>query len=66
VLKRRLEDAVSELENHADKLAEKAEALGELKYIFQSNSFRKSSKEKKEELKEIDLKIECVLKKLKD
>lgn len=64
--KTRLEDAVCELENNADKLAEKAESSGDFKYIFQSNSFRRSAKEKKEELKEIDLKIECVVKNLKD
>lgn len=45
--KKRLEDAVTELQNNADLLAEKAENSGEIKYICQSNSFRKSSKEKK-------------------
>ena len=50
----------------ADNLAEKAELTGNLSFVTQSNSLRKTSKEKAKELKTLDNKLEEKLQALKN
>ncbi len=61
-----LEKAIERLERNFDKLAEKAETSGDINNVFQSNSFRRTAKEKKNELKALDENINKILKDLKE
>lgn len=63
--KARLQSAVEDLQASSDKLADKAESSGAMKYLTQSNSFRRTMKEKKVELDYVELQINTLLKEVK-
>ncbi|CAL1262687.1 unnamed protein product [Larinioides sclopetarius] len=63
--KMKIEETVSSLQKSADKLAEKAEKNRDFQSIAESNSFRKTAKEKANEIKMIDEKIEALTGQLK-
>ena len=50
----------------ADNLAEKTELTGNISFVTQSNSLRRTSKEKAKELKTLDSKLEEKLQALKN
>ena len=56
--KRRMTEDVDSLVKSADSLAEKAESTGNISFVTQSNSLRKTSKEKTNELKNLEKKME--------
>lgn len=64
--KSHLEQSVNELQESADKLAEKAEATGNMQLIVQSNSFRRTAKEKMEKIKQIECDIAKIVNELKN
>ena len=64
--KRRTSMDIDGLITSADNLAEKAELTGNLSFVTQSNSLRRTSKEKAKELKTLDNKLEEKLQALKD
>jgi len=64
--KRRTSMDIDGLITSADNLAEKAELTGNLSFVTQSNSLRKTSKEKAKELKTLDNKLEEKLQALKN
>ncbi|KAK0151781.1 hypothetical protein N1851_006845 [Merluccius polli] len=57
----RMETDISALQKSADEYAEKAEATGKLTFITESNSFRRTAKEKKVSLLEIEKQIDAKL-----
>ena len=54
------------LEKSADEYADKAETTTQLTFIAKSNSLRRTAKEKKERLVEIEKQIDEKLKEIKD
>lgn len=61
----RLQQTVEELQSSADKLSEKAEETSNLSFVTQSNSFRRTAKEKTAEIMNIDATIKEMLRELK-
>jgi hypothetical protein len=59
-----LEKDVLTLTESADKLAEKAENTGSHKFLMESNSLRRSAKQKKEDLSKLSLEIEAKVKEI--
>ena len=64
--KRRTSVDIDGLIKSADNLAEKAELTGNISFVTQSNSLRRTSKEKAKELKTLDSKLEEKLQALKN
>ena len=64
--KRRTSVDIDGLIKSADNLAEKAESTGNISFVTQSNSLRRTSKEKAKELKTLDSKLEEKLQALKN
>ena len=62
----RMETDISALQKSADEYAEKAEATGKLTFITKSNSFRRTAKEKKVSLLEIEKQIDAKLTEMKN
>ena len=56
--KRRMTEDIDSLVKSADNLSEKAKLTGDISFVTQSNSLRKTSKEKANELKNLDKKME--------
>lgn len=63
--KRRLSEDIDSLVKTADNLAEKAESTGSISFVTQSNSLRRTSKEKTSELKNVEKEMEQTLETLK-
>lgn len=63
--KRRMNEDIDSLIKSADNLSEKAESTRDISFVTQSNSLRKTSKEKAEELKNLEKKMEEKLQALK-
>ena len=63
--KRRLTEDIDSLVKSADNLAEKAESTGSISFVTQSNSLRRTSKEKTSELQNLEKKMEQKLVTLK-
>ena len=61
----RMETDISALQKSADEYAEKAEATGQLTFITKSNSFRRTQKEKKVALLEIEKQIDAKVTEMK-
>ena len=59
-------EAVVALEKSADEYADKAETTTQLTFIAKSNSLRRTAKEKKERLVEIEKQIDEKLKEIKN
>ena len=64
--KQRIADSAIHLRKEADKLADQAEAKGQLRFITQSNSLRKTAQLKEEEVKNLEKEIEREMESLKD
>ena len=64
--RQRLQEDIDNLQASADENAEKAERLHSVKYISQSNSMRRSAKEKREEVNAVEQQIEALLQQLKN
>ena len=64
--KRRTSVDIDGLIKSADNLAEKAELTGNISFVTESNSLRRTSKEKAKELKTLDSKLEEKLQALKN
>ena len=63
--KKRLSEDIDSLVKTADNLAEKAESTGRISFVTQSNSLRRTSKEKTTELKNVEKEMEQTLETLK-
>jgi len=63
--KRRLSEDIDSLVKTADNLAEKAESTGSISFVTQSNSLRRTSKEKTSELNNVEKEMEQTLETLK-
>ena len=64
--KRRTSVDIDGLMKSADNLAEKTELTGNMSFVTQSNSLRRTSKEKAKELKTLDSKLKEKLQALKN
>ena len=62
----RLQKDAQSLKDSADKKADKAEATGNIRFISQSNAYRRSAKDKELEITQIDKEIEEQLKVIKN
>lgn len=61
----RMEADISALQKSADEYAEKAEATSKLTFITKSNSFRRTAKEKKVSLLEIEKQVDAKLEEMR-
>ena len=64
--KKRIEEDIKSLSKSAEEYADKAETTGKVTLIAKSNSMRRSAKEKKQKLEDVDQELQDKMKELQD